>query len=70
MVDSADLYTPTASFDVLSKCLKRMAIGNSKLVARLKENKHKKVREITLYYSSVLYFYLEKTIILVCVKKI
>lgn len=39
---SAYLYTPTASFDVLSKCLKRMAIGNSKLVARLKENKRRK----------------------------
>lgn len=37
MLLCADLYTPTASLDVLSKCLKRMAMGSSRLVARLKE---------------------------------
>jgi hypothetical protein len=35
----ADLYTPTASLDVFSRCLKRIAMGSSRLVALLEGDK-------------------------------
>jgi len=53
----ADLYTPTASLDVFSRCLKRMAMGSSRLVALLETQKttrsvlrRPRLQDVALHY--------------------